>query len=477
MMPSKSQSAAAAILRVALCGTSILAVATTRLAAAEPVTYEAENAALTAVAAEAKLAGYSGTGYAIGFLPDAGSVTITIEAPATGLYELALRYATPNGGKWCSVLVNEQAEPDVELPAVDGFGEVPAGLVLLHQGANTVTIGKGWGYYLIDALKVRLFPGRGPHQVKPILVNPAADEPARRLMAFLVGQFGKATIAGQQEYPQHPFRESQQILALTGKEPALLGFDFMDLTPSRVKKGTTSQVVDNAIAWHRRGGIVAFTWHWDCPAGLLPGPEHEWKGFNSNSTTFDLGATLDAPDSPAYQQLLADIDAIAGHLARLRDLGIPVLWRPLHEAEGGWFWWGKTGPGPCKRLWSLMYERMTGHHKLTNLIWVWNSLNPDWYPGNERVDVVSFDSFPKAFHYGPSAINYQRLVTLTGHQKLIAMAEAGPIPDPDLLALSKSHWSWFNAWNSNVRDLNSDEHLKKVYSHPKVITLDKMPRL
>ncbi len=44
--------------------------------------------------------------------------------------------------------------------------------------------------------------------------------------------------------------------------------------------------------------------------------------------------------------MVRDIDAIASLLKRLQDHGVTVLWRPLHEAAGGWFWWGAGGPGP-----------------------------------------------------------------------------------------------------------------------------------
>jgi len=450
--------------------------AATALAAAEPVTYEAEKAVMTDLAVDTKVAGFSGEGYVMAFTNEAGSLTFNVDAPDAGLYQMVLVYATPSGGKWCNLLINGQAEGEIELPGVEGFGSSTPALILLRQGANTITIEKGWGFYAIDQLKLTRAPEPKPHQVTAKLINPSASPAAKALMGFLVSNFGKNILAGQQEYPQNPGREVKQLRELTGKEPAIVGHDFMDLTPSRVKRGTSSKVVEEAIAWHDRGGIVAFSWHWDSPLGQLPGPDHEWKGFNSNSTTFDLAAAMADPDSEAYKLLLSDIDAIAGHLGKLRDRNIPVLWRPLHEADGTWFWWGKAGPDACKKLWALMLERMTNQHGLNNLIWVWNSVSPEWYPGHDLVDVVSYDSFPAPYNYNPASTFYQKLVALSDNRKLIAMAEAGAIPDPDLISVTKSHWSWFNAWNSNVRDLNSDDHLRKLYSHPKVITLDKLPK-
>lgn len=460
------------ILAAAVVGLAAVVV----VAAAEPVIYEAEQAVMTDLALDTSITGFSGKSYVMAFTNDAGSLTFNVDAPQAGLYEMVLGYATPSGGKWCNLIVNEVPEGEVELPEVKGFAESKPTLLLLHQGANKVTIEKGWGFYAIDFLKLSPAPRLRPHQVTADLINPSASPRAKALMALLVQNFGKNIIAGQQEYPQNPGREVKQLRELTGKEPAILGLDFMDLTPSRIKKGTSSKVVDEAIAWDDRGGIVCFSWHWDSPAGQLPGPEHEWKAFNTNATSFDLAAAMADPESEAHKLLISDIDAIAGHLAQLRDRNIPVLWRPLHEAEGGWFWWGAKGPGACKKLWALMFNRMTNHHQLDNLIWVWNSVAPEWYPGNNLVDVVSHDSFPAPHNHNPASAFYRKLVTLTDNRKLVAMTEAGAIPDPDLIALTKSHWAWFTAWNSNVRDLNSDDYLRKVYSHPNVITLDKLPK-
>ena len=69
-----------------------------------------------------------------------------------------------------------------------------------------------------------------------------------------------------------------------------------------------------------------------------------------------------------------------------------MLWRPLHEASNGDFWWGNDKEA-YKWLWKLMYERQTKYHKLNNLIWVWSAQNADWYVGDEYCDVLSCDVY------------------------------------------------------------------------------------
>ena len=93
-----------------------------------------------------------------------------------------------------------------------------------------------------------------------------------------------------------------------------------------------------------------------------------------------------------------DIDTIAVQLKKLEAAGVPVLFRPLHEAEGGWFWWGAQGPDSAKKLWRVVYERLTVKHELRNLVWVWNSVKKEWYPGDDVVDIVSADTYSEGDH-------------------------------------------------------------------------------
>ncbi|MBJ8193527.1 beta-mannanase, partial [Bacillus cereus] len=65
-----------------------------------------------------------------------------------------------------------------------------------------------------------------------------------------------------------------------GKKPAIVGFDLMDYSPSRVEHGASSSEIENAIDWHSQGGIVTVVWHWNAPKGLIDQPGKEWyKGF------------------------------------------------------------------------------------------------------------------------------------------------------------------------------------------------------
>ncbi|MFG1809571.1 glycosyl hydrolase [Streptomyces sp. NPDC049040] len=434
--------------------------------------YQAEDGTLNGVTAGDSVAGYQGAGYVEGFDEATDSLTITVPDSPGGLYALSVHYDGPYGDKKANLLVNGAGAGEISLPATTTWADAAAGSVLLKAGTNTLTISNDWGWYLIDSVSLTPAPPRPPHAVTGGLTDPQATPGARSLMTYLAAGYGKNILSGQQDAA-----EEQWVETTTGKAPAVEGLDMMDYSPSRVERGTVGKDTDNAIAWDKRGGIVSFCWHWNAPTDLIDEPGKEWwRGFYTDSTTFDVAAALADPSGADYQLLLRDIDAISVQLKRLQDAGVPVLWRPLHEAEGGWFWWGAKGPGPAKALYRLMHDRLTQVDGIHNLVWVWNSVDPAWYPGDDVVDIVSADSYPTAGDHGPVALTYDRELSLTGDTKVAALSEVGTIPDPDLLRAYQADWSYFVAWAGSEQDpaSNSVDFLKRVYDDPYVVTLDEL---
>ncbi|KAL2758160.1 glycoside hydrolase family 26 protein [Sodiomyces alcalophilus JCM 7366] len=437
------------------------------------ITLEAEDAVLsgsTVVATEE--AGFSGTGYVTGFQSPEDRITFEIQSDTQRLYDFTIRYAGIYGEKYTSVILNGGASDQVHLPASEGFEEVPGGQVLLEAGTNTIDIVSNWGWYLIDSITLSPTAPRPPHNINPSLVNPNADANARALYSYLRTIYGQHILSGQQELEWADWIQEQ-----IGKTPALLAVDLMDYSPSRVEyQGDVSTAVEDAIEFHERGGIVSILWHWNAPTGLYDTEEQRWwSGFYTDATDFNIAAALQDTTNANYTLLIRDIDAIAVQLKRLEDAGVPVLWRPLHEAEGGWFWWGAQGPAPAIQLWHILYERLTEYHGINNLIWVWNSVADDWYPGDETVDILSADVYTQG--NGPMSALYSQLIDLGNDQKMIAAAEVGAAPLPDLLQAYEAHWSWFCVWNApfiNDPAWNSIETLQTIYYDDYVLTLDEI---
>lgn len=312
---------------------------------------------------------------------------------------------------------------------------------------------------------------------------------AQQLYQYLEECSGKVTISGQHSNKGSYGPEFQAVRKVTGKTPAILGCDFIYLSSVYAAHGEPSDAVKNAEDFHARGGIVTFCWHWCAPQKYLYDTAEEpwYKGFYTEGTNIDLAKIMNGEDPEGLSLLDADIDIIAAALKELQDARIPVLWRPLHEASGGWFWWGAAGPDAYKKLYIHLYDRLTKEYGLDNLIWVWNGQDPEWYPGDAYVDIMGDDIYPDKHDYSAHEDRYDIIESSTPEHKMIAMTENGVIPDPDTMTDAK-RWLYFMTWeneftvaaNSSViikysPEYTDEEMLNKVYNSDKVITLDELP--
>lgn len=289
------------------------------------------------------------------------------------------------------------------------------------------------------------------------LADPNAAPRTRALFARLLRSYGEKTLSGQ-----YDAEDSNYILKAAGRVPAVFGADFMDYSPSRVAFAPApSDLTERAIRRAERGQIITMSWHWNAPTALLnkmlkdtegKDLDAKWyKGFYTYATTFDLAAAIDDSKSEGYKLLLRDIDAIAVQLRKFASARVPVLWRPLHEAEGGWFWWGAKGPDAFVKLWRLMFQRLTEVHHLHNLIWVYTAgSNADWYPGDAYVNIVGADAYPSD-HADPLLDTWNGLVKQYGHSKLLALTEFGGVPDVPRMHKLGVTWDYFVSWPGEIR--------------------------
>ena len=439
---------------------------------AAPPRFEAEDAVLTNVTKATEAPGHSGSGYVTGLTTDQSKITFHVPAPTAGAYTLTLLYRSPGGEKGYDLRVNNRPMSGM-LAKSATFEKADLGRTLLKEGDNVIVLEKGWGWYDVDALEVTPAPPPAALKSVPLtLTDTHADAATTALMKRLHAAYGKETLSGQ-----YNESDNDHVLTVVGVKPAIYGDDLSDFSPSRREHGANPQGwTEKIIARHRGGQIITLCWHWNAPKDLIDkkvkdanGKEvdHSWYfGFYTHATTFDVQKALANPDSEDYRLLIRDMDVIAAELKKLQAAGIPVLWRPLHEAEGGWFWWGAKGPGPCKKLWRLMYDRFTNYHQLHNLIWVWSSgTKADWYPGDDVVDIVGVDGYPKD-HTDPLVSTWDALLKQHDGHKILALTEFGKAPD---LAGSRAlgvRWTYFVSWNGSLgaKGLPDDE-LKRLYKN------------
>jgi mannan endo-1,4-beta-mannosidase len=192
-----------------------------------------------------------------------------------------------------------------------------------------------------------------------------------------------------------------------------------------------------------------------------------WRGFYTFASTFDVDQALANPDSEDYQLILRDIDAIAVQLKKFQDAGVPVLWRPPHECDGKWFWWGAKGPKPLVALWKLMYDRLQNRH---NLIWVYTgNANSPWYPGDQYVDIIGVDCYPADWRDSLNGIWEEHQSNFNG-RTLLAISEFGPTPDIQRIQPFGGYWSFFVTWPGGVSpDRMPQDGLHRVYNSPGVL--------
>lgn len=398
----------------------------------------------------------------------------TTELPKTKSYTLVLTLEpgpAVKGEVWLDHLRLEK----FTAPASDQVRTVEVPPVFLDEGSQTLEFRTKTGGLPIRSVAVkdalRIYTG----PLREVPVDPQATPEAQRLLAWLVSESGKHILSGQQDLTWNDRIDMvARVKAITGKEPALVGYDFLNYHGS-ADGGSGRRQTEEAIAWWNRGGLVAFCWHWRVGTS---------KQFYTNQTEFRIPAVT---DTKAWAALNVDLDVIAGELKKLQDAGVPVLWRPLHEASGGWFWWGASGPEPYKRLWNHVYDRLVNVHGLHNLLWVWNGQHDAWYPGDETVDIVGWDIYGNDKEYYAYPDTWLLAQSIPRNEaKLVTMSENGPIPDPELLISQKVPWSWFMTWNDGDKGkpaddffsgpkFMDDEFKKRVYNHPYVLTLDELP--
>jgi mannan endo-1,4-beta-mannosidase len=420
---------------------------------------------------------FSGRGFVTGFQTKADRLVFHIRDAKPGLYSFRFGYTAPTGLKQCEIVLNNDLRMYSLLPKSDtAFRAHTAGRIELAAGENTLSFERGWGYYDVDYIELER-TSLPPPPMKPPnkLIDSAATKETRDLFTMLLDRYGKTTLSGV-----YSGEDAEFVKSATGQTPAIMGGDFMDYSPSRVgrleKKNTTTE---DLIAHARDGYILTISWHWNAPSGLLDrmittpeGKEVDarwYKGFNTSATTFDVAAALANETSEDYRLLVRDIDAIAVQLKKFADAKVPVLWRPLHEAEGKWFWWGAKGGEPYVKLWRLMHDRLTNHHRLQNLIWVYTGgLDYSYYPGDDFADVVGVDLYPPDVR-DPGSEFWDLIRSQYGDRKLLALTEYGGVPDVERMRRHGVYWSYFSSWTGQAGPRKmKEEDLKRIYNSSNV---------
>lgn len=495
--------------------TLLLGLLTVPVHADSPLfTIESENALLssdlqvtTEIYGQPK-PGFSGSGFV--WMQNSGTITFTVTVPETGMYAISTRYMQELSadGRLQYLSVNGVTKGSYMLPYTTTWSDFNFGYHKLNQGSNTIQLKAGWGFAYFDTFTVD-YANLDPLDVQPVLTDSQATPETQLLMNYLTEVYGNHIISGQQEIygggnDGNTELEFDWIHNLTGKYPAIRGFDFMNYNPLYGwEDGTTDRMID----WvNNRNGIATASWHINVPRNFTTyqlGDHVDWKEatYKPTETNFNTAKAV-IPGTKEYQYVMSTIEDLAEQLLILQDNNVPVLFRPYHEAEGNgglngegaWFWWASAGADVYKQLWDLLYTELTETYGLHNLIWTYNSYvyntSPAWYPGDDQVDIVGYDKYNTIYNRNDglsgvpnedaiTSIFYQ-LVDLTNGKKMVAMTENDTVPSVQNLTEEKSGWLYFCPWYGEhlmSSAFNYPATLKTLYQSDYVITLDELPNL
>ncbi|MBC7387776.1 MAG: T9SS type A sorting domain-containing protein [Opitutaceae bacterium] len=294
------------------------------------------------------------------------------------------------------------------------------------------------------------------------LSNPTSSPEAKALYCYIQSISGKKILSGQM-WSGWGFDELAYIQTNTGKSPAIMGYDF-------IQESVNNKQVTLATNWWKKGGIPTMMWHFGAP------------GHGEGYTSSQIKITIDncfIPGTPEYVEFWAELTKKADHLQALRDANIPILWRPFHELNGGWFWWGKEGGTQFKRLWVTMYDYFVKTRKLNNLIWVLcytGSPDGSFFPGNQYVDIAGGDEY--ATTNDPQLALYNKVKSsIVGNVMPITLHECGIPPDPNKSLSTGAMFSWWMIWHTSFLQNMDKTYLNSTFNHDVILTLDELPNI
>ncbi|MEO5564439.1 MAG: glycosyl hydrolase [Chitinophagaceae bacterium] len=296
-------------------------------------------------------------------------------------------------------------------------------------------------------------------QKAPALCNPNASKEAKALFNYLNDMYGKKILSGQM-WVSWGTDELKYIKDVTGKQPALRGMDFINNRDNDAE-------VQFAIDWWKGGGIPTIMWHWGAP-GIGEGYENSKKPVSIDSIFIE--------GTVQNRSFWKELETKANLLEKINKVNVPILWRPFHELNGNWFWWGKQGPEKFKKLWTTVYDYLVKKRKLNNLIWVLcYTGQPDaaWFPGKEYVDIAGADTYNVGD--SPQTAMFQKVKNIVGDKMPVTYHECGTPPNPDSCLKSGTLWSWWMEWHTSHLQKVDKDYLKYVYNHDLIITLDEVP--
>ena len=312
-------------------------------------------------------------------------------------------------------------------------------------------------------------------EISESLVTPDPIPAAKKLYDYLRSIYGKQTLSGAMAHVAWNTGEAEWVGKFTGKYPAVAYFDYIHLAASPANWIDYGDITP-ALDWWNAGGLIGASWHWNVPRNSS---ETDSNNFTCDAEDNEFNVTEALKEGTWQNEFMHEsLEKITGYLKLLQDEGIPVIWRPLHEAagntytqwhSGAWFWWGADGAQAYKELWIYVFNYFKDAG-LRNLIWVWTTqtssfddVDFEFYPGDGYVDIIGRDAYQDQTN-SVDALNlasqFSAITQFSAH-KMVTLSEFGGMPDMADQWNAGARWLYFMPWydyDLGEAGYNSENH-------------------
>jgi len=299
-----------------------------------------------------------------------------------------------------------------------------------------------------------------------LLLDPAATVETVNLWNYLKSVYGQKMLTGC--WTETQFGGNAKVVSCSGETPAIWGQDMNSWYTNRTEFNwinTWNQNIAGFKTAYGRGQILQVNWHWQMPSSKVNGvyTRDAW-GKNSagisQMMTAQQWADIVTPGTALYNAMIEDIDYhVVNFLKKIVDKNgnpIPIIFRPMHEIDGGWFWWTcTTDPTKTAKLYKILQDRIINFHGCHNLIWVYNpgvicdggswppyqtsefARRKAFYPGDAFCDITGIDlyDFDPVVRgtYNTTGKKYRDAwneMKAIAPAKMIALCESEGLPNP-----------------------------------------------
>lgn len=324
------------------------------------------------------------------------------------------------------------------------------------------------------------------------MVDPNATAETKALLHNLHEMAGKhamfghqATLAYGYTWRNEPSRSD--VKDVTGSFPSLYGWDIADFLPNpnwgnpSADSARWEQNIGYVNEGLERGGVITYAWHMRNPA--------------TDNSFYDTTRAVHTiiPGGEKHEEYKMTLDLVADYFNEISPM--PIIFRPFHEHNGNWFWWGKglTTEEDYITLWRFTVEYLRDQKGVHNLLWAFspdrsrtsiNTFKSDYfygYPGDEYVDIIGLDNYWDVGHPANEATKEEQAaafiksMTMTSQiadslGKIAALTETGleAIPDPTfwtqtmLKGMAANEWTkklvYVQVWRNATKRVENRDH-------------------